>query len=258
MPIVSSELQLAYSISSGSAGNVTPSTAAQSLGTYLSTTLITDNVLNNLFPDITGDGNAGYQVDYRCVFIKNTNASNIALQNAVLWVTGQVAGGANVLVAADPTAASVFGASSPQAVSMGSSSTTLSASSAAGATTITTVASVPVNNMITVDTAGNQETRTVTALSGTGPYSLTLATALTLAHSSGVAVASSFPTGVTFNYTGTPPNQTPVAVSKATGISLGTIPAGSCKAFWYQRLAENSAALNLDNVQLRIEGDSSA
>jgi len=258
MPIVSNELILTYSINSGSAGNSLPSGPGTSLGGYISTTAITDNTINNLFPDITGDQNAGYQVDYRCVFLKNTNGSGLALQAAVLWVTGQVAGGANVLIGVDPTAASALGSSSPQAVTIGTSNTTLSAAVTAGASTISTFASVAINNSVTIDTAANQETRTVTNVSGSGPYTLTLATALGLSHNSGVTVSSQAPTGVTFPYAGSPPNQAPTAVSKATGISLGTIPAGSCKAFWYQRLAENSSALNNDNISVRIEGDSAA
>jgi hypothetical protein len=258
MPIVSNELILTYSINSGSAGNSQASGPATSLGGYISTSAITDNTINNLFPDITGDQNAGYQVDYRCVFLKNTNGSGLALQASVLWVTGQVAGGANVLIGVDPTPASALGSSSPQAVTIGTANTSLSAAVTAGASTISTLATVPVNNSVTIDTAANIETRTVTAVSGTGPYTLTLATALGLSHNSGAVVSTQAPTGVSFPYSGTPPNQAPTAVSKATGISLGTIPAGSCKAFWYQRLAENSSALNNDNISVRIEGDSAA
>src|SRR3954468_15494763 len=259
MPIVSNELVLTYSINSGSAGNSQASGPATSLGGYISTTAITDNTINNLFPDITGDQNANYQVDYRCVFIKNTNAGGLALQASVLWITGQLAGGANVLIGVDPTAASAIGSSSAQSVSIGTSNTTLSAAvTTAGATTISTVATVPVNNSVTIDTGLNLETRTVTSVAGTGPYTLTLATALNFTHTSGTTVSTQAPTGVSFPYSGTPPNQLPLAVSKATGLSLGTIPAGSCKAFWYQRLAENSSALNNDNVSVRIEGDSAA
>lgn len=258
MPIVSNELVLTYSINSGSAGNSLAGGPGTSVGGYISTTAITDNTINNLFPDITGDQNAGYQVDYRCVFIKNTNGSGLALQASVLWVTGQVAGGANVLIGVDPTPASALGSSSPQAVTIGTANTTLSAAVTAGASTISTFATVAVNNSVTIDTAANQETRTVTGVSGSGPYTLTLATALGLSHSSGVTVSTQAPTGVSFPYSGTPPNQAPTAVAKASGLSLGTIPAGSCKAFWYQRLAENSSALNNDNISVRIEGDSAA
>lgn len=41
----------------------------------------------------------------------------------------------------------------------------------------------------------------------------------------------------------------------ATGLSLGTIPAGSCRAFWVRRTAANSAALSADGVTVAVTGD---
>lgn len=69
--------------------------------------------------------------------------------------------------------------------------TTLSAASAVGATTISTVATFAVNDIIQIDSgaSGVSECRTVTAVSGTGPYTLTLSTATDFAHLSGAAVA---------------------------------------------------------------------
>lgn len=46
--------------------------------------------------------------------------------------------------------------------------------------------------------------------------------------------------------------------SKATGLSLGSIAAGSCKAVWIRRTAANNAAINNDGVVLAVEGDTSA
>ena len=46
--------------------------------------------------------------------------------------------------------------------------------------------------------------------------------------------------------------------TKATGLSVGDIPAGSCVAIWVRRTAANSPAQNLDGVTLRVEGDSAA
>lgn len=65
-------------------------------------------------------------------------------------------------------------------------STTLAAAAAAGATTISTVASVPVGTTILI---GGSEARTVTAVSGSGPYTLTVA-ALSAAQSSGASVVA--------------------------------------------------------------------
>ncbi|MFB9925995.1 phage tail tube protein [Amycolatopsis halotolerans] len=73
-------------------------------------------------------------------------------------------------------------------------STTMSASSIVGATTISTAASIAANTYVQVDTAANLEYAKVTAVSGTGPYTLTVTggtgTGLTLAHASGVTVVA--------------------------------------------------------------------
>jgi hypothetical protein len=46
--------------------------------------------------------------------------------------------------------------------------------------------------------------------------------------------------------------------SKGTGLAVGDIPAGECKAVWVRRTAANTAALDVDGVVLRVEGDTSA
>lgn len=43
--------------------------------------------------------------------------------------------------------------------------------------------------------------------------------------------------------------------SKGTGLSLGNLEPGYCRAIWIKRTAANSAALNNDGVTIRIEGD---
>lgn len=63
-----------------------------------------------------------------------------------------------------------------------------------------------------------------------------------------VANESTAPTGETFS----------APTSKATGISIGNIPAGQCQAIWLRRTATNSAALDNDSVTVRVEGDSPA
>ena len=46
--------------------------------------------------------------------------------------------------------------------------------------------------------------------------------------------------------------------TKATGIAMTDINAGSCRAFWIRRSAANTAALTSDGVTFRIEGDTAA
>ena len=74
-------------------------------------------------------------------------------------------------------------------------STSLSSASSAGATSISTAASITANSYIQIDTAANLEYAKVTAVSGTGPYTLTVTGAgssggLLFAHTSSTAVVS--------------------------------------------------------------------
>lgn len=75
-------------------------------------------------------------------------------------------------------------------------STTLSSGSSQGATTISTAASIAANSYVMIDTGANLEYAKVTAVSGSGPYSLTVTTSstgsvgLAFAHASSVAVVS--------------------------------------------------------------------
>lgn len=46
--------------------------------------------------------------------------------------------------------------------------------------------------------------------------------------------------------------------TKGTGLSLGNIAAGYCKAVWIKRTAANTAALDNDGVTLSFEGDTAA
>lgn len=56
------------------------------------------------------------------------------------------------------------------------------------------------------------------------------------------------PAGVTFS----------APTTKASGLAIGNIAAGSVAAIWIRRTAANSAALDVDGVVPRCEGDTSA
>jgi hypothetical protein len=113
--IIASDIQFRYTVKTGSSGNSTAGTAAGSLGTWVSTTQWTGGSANDLFDDISGAENAASTVDYRCVAIYNSNSAN-AYQNAVVYLSSEVAGGANIALAADTTAASVLAAGTAQAL----------------------------------------------------------------------------------------------------------------------------------------------
>lgn len=113
--IVASDIITRFSTTSGSAGNSTAGTAAGSLGKYASTTAWTDGAA--LFDDISGAENAASTVDYRCIFVYNSNGAN-AYQNAVAYISAEVANGASIAIGVDPTAASAVGSASAQAVTI--------------------------------------------------------------------------------------------------------------------------------------------
>lgn len=46
--------------------------------------------------------------------------------------------------------------------------------------------------------------------------------------------------------------------TKATGLAVGNIAAGYCRAIWVKRTANDSTALNNDGFTLRVEGDTAA
>ena len=179
MPIASSDLLWKYSTTAGTAGNQNTGDAAGSLGKYISTTQIPDATLNNLFDDVSGDENAANDVEYRCIFIHNNHAS-LTLQSPVVWISSEVAGGADIAIAVDDVAASAIGSTSAQA-----------------------------------DEVANESTA---------------------------------PTGESFSS----------PTTKATGLALGDIPAGYCRAIWVRRTATNSGALANDGATIRVEGDTAA
>lgn len=123
MPIASTDILLKLSAPGASAGNTTAAgSPGASLGKYISTTVVVDATMDNVFPDVTGDENAASNVDYQCIFIHNNHAT-LTLQNAVLWMASEVSGGVNMAVGADTTAPSAVGSSSAQALTIANKNT---------------------------------------------------------------------------------------------------------------------------------------
>lgn len=63
-----------------------------------------------------------------------------------------------------------------------------------------------------------------------------------------IATEQSAPAGVTFS----------APTTKATGLLIGDIAAGSVAAVWIRRTAANTTAVDLDGVTVRVEGDTGA
>lgn len=80
MPIVGSDIQ--YRLSGG-AGNTDPNA---SLGGAKSSTQVTDNVLNNLWDDVSGDEGSPGDTEYRCEYVHNAHGS-LTLLSPVVWIS---------------------------------------------------------------------------------------------------------------------------------------------------------------------------
>lgn len=128
MAIVSGDIIFRYSTTAGSAGDSTAGTAAGSLGKYVSTTEMSTGA-NALFDDISGAENAASTVDYRCFFVLNNHAT-LTLQNAVVYLSAEVAGGAGIAIATDNIAISSKTSASAQAAQIANETTTPSGVSA--------------------------------------------------------------------------------------------------------------------------------
>lgn len=122
MPIVAGDILFKLSTKVGAAGNANTSTPAGSLGKYVSTTAVSGTALNNLFDDISGDENAASEAEYRCVFVHNNHGS-LTLQSAVLWLSAETAGGANMALATDNIAASALADAGAQAAEIANEDT---------------------------------------------------------------------------------------------------------------------------------------
>lgn len=83
MPIVSSDIVLRLS------GGDTNTVAANSLGGVISSQaggIITTNVLNNIWDDVTGAESSPGDVEYRGIYVKNAHGS-LTLTSAVIWIS---------------------------------------------------------------------------------------------------------------------------------------------------------------------------
>lgn len=79
MAIISSEIQ--YRLSGGASNAI----ANNSYGGAKSTTSITSGAANNLWDNVSGDEAAAGDVEYRCIYIHNANAS-LTWENVVVWI----------------------------------------------------------------------------------------------------------------------------------------------------------------------------
>ena len=79
MPVTAEDIQLYYS---GGPTNADPN---KSLGGPISSYAVPSGQLNNLFDDVSEVESGTGDVEYRCVYIKNTNPTS-SLNNVVVWI----------------------------------------------------------------------------------------------------------------------------------------------------------------------------
>lgn len=86
MPIQTSDIQIFYASGQTALTGQTGSRTTSASGGNISVTQVTDNVVNNLFPDITGDEAAAGVTKYSKIFVKNTNGS-LTWQSVKGWIS---------------------------------------------------------------------------------------------------------------------------------------------------------------------------
>lgn len=85
MPIVNTDLVMRLS---GGAGNTDPNA---SLGGAISSTAVVDNTLNNLWDNTTGQESNDGDIEYRCIYIRDSHGTNQAI-TTVIWVDSNTTG----------------------------------------------------------------------------------------------------------------------------------------------------------------------
>lgn len=104
MAILTAELKL-YHSHGGSNANI-----ALDIDGDISSAELTDNTLNNLFPDVSGDQSAAGLISYRKCFFKNTNAT-LSGTATKLWILSQTtASGDAITIGKDPAGLNAAGA----------------------------------------------------------------------------------------------------------------------------------------------------
>lgn len=114
MPITQADVAFKYSINQGPGNSVAQANPNDSLGGFMSSTPWAGGTLHDLFDVITGDENAASDVEYRLIFVHNTNPS-LALLNAKVFLAAEQSGGASVAIALDGTGPVAASSASAQA-----------------------------------------------------------------------------------------------------------------------------------------------
>jgi hypothetical protein len=258
VPITASDIKFRLSIKTGSAGNsLAQADPNASLGKYISTTDLVDGALNVLFDDVGGDENAAGTVDYRCVFIYNAHGSLTFLTPRV-WVSGIRFTGAG---STDTFTSNSHGLANGEVVRVEAE---LPADALPGgmsnSTTYYVVGAATNTFQLSTSSGGSPVDLTADGSGAVRRYgNTTVALAVDNVAASAVGSASAQADQVANETTA------PSAVgafssptTKSTGLSLGSLAAGECRAVWVRRTALNNGARNTDSFTLGVSGDTAA
>lgn len=114
MAITAADILFKLSKNTGPGNSSAQGNVNDSIGGFMSSTQIVDATLHNLFDYITGDENVAGVVDYRCFFVHNNHAT-LTWYSAKVWLSAEVAGGADTAIALDGTGIVDFNAAGAQA-----------------------------------------------------------------------------------------------------------------------------------------------
>ncbi len=113
MPIIAADIVYRLSVTTGPGNSTAQADPNLSLGEFMSTT-VAATTTDGLFDQVSGAENTASDVEYRCIFVYNTHGT-LALQTAKLWMSAEVAGGANAAIGLDPAGVLTNNSASAQA-----------------------------------------------------------------------------------------------------------------------------------------------
>ena len=123
MAILSTDIKNKLTTTAGSAGDSTAQADPNaSLGKYFATTDIVTATTENLFDNVTGDENTASDVEYRGVGIENRHGT-LTLESAVVWLSSEVAGGADAAIGLYPAGVVPVGQAGAQMAEIANEST---------------------------------------------------------------------------------------------------------------------------------------
>ena len=241
MPILTTDLEIYKSSNTNSQGGT------------ISATAITDNTLNNLFPDVTANQATTGLTDYYKVFVKNNNGS-LTWGSVGFWIASNTTSADDTWLVGIGTASDAVGSNELTTFSAGAKVSLTSDGTdtrnvtvvglVGGVRTVETVALNGLTEVLTTNTfdsggvylvypASADASRTITIKQGTG----------------GTTRGTIGPNGLSaICYFSTP-------VSSATALLLGNIAAGASQGLWIKRVVNAGAAIySNDTGQIECQG----